>query len=138
MWILWTVLGIVLFALIVCFVLGFILWHQAIPTPKPETYLDRYAENKNEADFYQYHKKYLKWLEELPTEDVEIESYDGLKLHAYYKVAESKTNKTSENCGMRSWSCNNRSKNDTWVSPVTDWAIHVTIATPSWLSLCLH
>lgn len=94
MWILWTVLGIVLFALIVCFVLGFILWHQAIPTPKPETYLDRYAENKNEADFYQYHKKYLKRLEELPTEDVEIESYDGLKLHAYYKVAESKTNKT--------------------------------------------
>lgn len=94
MWILWTLLGIILFLIIVCFVMGYILWSKAIPTPKPETYLNRHAENKDEVDFYQYHRKIVKDLEDMPTEDVEIKSFDGLTLHAFYREASSKTNKT--------------------------------------------
>ena len=94
MWILWTALGLLLTFIIVCFVIGFVLWYKAVPTPAPEKYINRYAERKDETEFYQYHLRALNTLEEMPSEDVEIKSYDGLTLHAYYKHASSKTSKT--------------------------------------------
>lgn len=93
MW-LWIVLGVILFIVLVLFGVGFAIWYKAIPTPKPEKYQNRPTDDPVEVAIRDFREKTVKSLREMKMEEVWIKSKDGLDLHAYYKEAMEKTNKT--------------------------------------------
>jgi len=95
MWLLYVILAL-LFILGICFLIGFILWSKAIPTAPESTYKDVTPKNvdKSEVEFREYLKREEKKLIAMNLEEVNIKSFDGLNLHAYYKEAPIKTMKT--------------------------------------------
>ncbi len=85
------VIGVLLF---LCFLIGFLVWKMSIPTPPTEKYENKPTTDPEEIAIRNFSKKVKSELENMNMEEVWIKSKDGLNLHAYYKEAEEKTNKT--------------------------------------------
>jgi len=79
--------------LIISFVIGGVLWDQAIPTKNPQA-LRKESNEPLEKEMNIFTEKTEKRLLDLHMEEITIRSFDGLKLHGYYREAPSKTNKT--------------------------------------------
>lgn len=89
-----VVLGLIVLWLGISFLIGYLVWMKAVPTPDPSKYPDDHTEDPIEIEFRMFMQKESKRLENIPMEDVWIKSFDGLNLHAYYREALSKTTKT--------------------------------------------
>ena len=89
----WIVAIIIAALLLVCFVIGFIVWNMAIPTDKPEKYLNSPTDDPIEIQIREFEGKVENNLKRMDLEDCWIKSKDGLNLHAYYREAPVRTNK---------------------------------------------
>lgn len=92
-WILLIALSVIIVSLIV---IGILVWRMIIVTPSKEK-LEQLepTTNPTEISFREYVKEEHKKLINNNYEEIYIKSsYDGLNLHAYFKEAEYKTNKT--------------------------------------------
>ena len=93
MWYLWVLL-VIFVLLLICFGVGFVIWKMAVPTQKPEKYRNLPTTDPIEIEIREFVEKVENSLNEMNMEEITIDSYDGLKLHGYFREAESKTNKT--------------------------------------------
>ena len=87
MWILWTILGLAA----LCLLIAFYCYRLAFYAP-PKKPRDPDAIDIPEGEIYEVHREKMEnWVRKmrtLPSEDMEITSFDGLKLHAkYYEYA---------------------------------------------------
>lgn len=89
-----TIFSILLFLVIVCFVIGFVIWYQAVPTKPVESYRDKPTDDPLQKEYRIFAHERVKELQVMAMEEVTIRSHDGLKLHAYYREASNKTSKT--------------------------------------------
>ena len=91
----WYTYLIIIFALllVVCFVMGFIIWKIFIPTKAPETYRNKPTDDPVTIQMREFEEKVERNLKYMNLEDCWIKSHDGLNLHAYYREAPIKTNK---------------------------------------------
>jgi len=92
----WYFIIILILAIIIflCFLVGYLIWKMAIPTPPKDKYKVETAKTPVEVEFREYLKREEKRLNSMNLEEITIRSFDGLNLHAYFREAQSKTTKT--------------------------------------------
>ena len=83
----WYIILIIVLAvlLLICFVVGFLVWNMAIPTKRPETYRNTPTDDPVEIQMRDFEEKVERSLRYMNLEDCWIKSHDGLNLHAYYR-----------------------------------------------------
>ena len=91
-WYIWLII-IVSALLLICFIIGFLVWNMAIPTKRPETYRNKPTDDPVEIQMRDFEEKVERSLRYMNLEDCWIKSHDGLNLHAYYRESPIKTNK---------------------------------------------
>ncbi|MCR5740891.1 MAG: alpha/beta fold hydrolase [Gammaproteobacteria bacterium] len=79
--------------ILICFFIGFLVWKAAVPTAKPETYINKPTDDPVEIQLREFEQRCDNNLKRMPLEDCWIKSKDGLNLHAYYRESFVKTNK---------------------------------------------
>ncbi len=90
----WAILLIILFALLlICFIIGYVIWRQAMVTAKPETYINSPTDDPIEIQTREFEEKVDYQLKKMNLEDCWIKTKDGLNLHAYYRESSVRTNK---------------------------------------------
>ena len=90
-WYVWLII-IVSVLLLICFIIGFLVWNMAIPTKRPETYRNKPTDDPVEIQMRDFEEKVERSLRYMNLEDCWIKSHDGLNLHAYYRESPIKTN----------------------------------------------
>ena len=91
-WYIYLIIAVVVL-LIICFVVGYLVWRMAIPTKRPETYRNAPTDDPVTIQMRDFEEKVERSLKNMNLEDCWIKSHDGLNLHAYYREAPIKTNK---------------------------------------------